>query len=56
MRDASGHRRVLEDALRLAGDGKVTPVEPTEYPFDRVGEALTALLERKVTGKLAIVR
>jgi NADPH2:quinone reductase len=56
MRDPSGHRRVLEDALRMAGDGQVRPVEPTEYPFDRVGDALNALLQRKVTGKLAIVR
>jgi NADPH2:quinone reductase len=56
MRDPSGHRRVLEDALRMAGHGQVRPVAPTEYPFDRVGDALTALLHRKVTGKLAIVR
>jgi NADPH2:quinone reductase len=56
LRDPSGHRRVLEDALRMAGHGDVRPVAPTEYPFEGVGDALTALLERRVTGKVAVVR
>ncbi len=56
MRDPDGHRRLLDDALGLVAAGRLHPVEPTEYSFDQVAEALDALLGRKVTGKVALVR
>ena len=56
MRDVDGHRRLLDDALGLVAAGRLHPVKPTEYSFDRVAEALDALLNRKVTGKVALVR
>ena len=34
--------------------GAVTPVEPTEYPLTEVGQALSDLLERRVTGKISL--
>jgi hypothetical protein len=34
----------------------VHPVEPTPFGFDHVADALRALLERRVTGKVALVR
>jgi NADPH2:quinone reductase len=56
MRDADGHRRLLDDALGMAAEGRVHPVEPTAFPFERVADALDALLGRAVTGKVALVR
>jgi NADPH2:quinone reductase len=56
MRDPEGNRKVLEDAFAMASSGRLHPVRPTEYAFDRVADALDALLGRKVTGKVALVR
>jgi NADPH2:quinone reductase len=56
MRDPHGHRTLLDDALGFVAAGRLHPVKPTEYAFDRVAEALEALLSRKVTGKVALVR
>jgi NADPH2:quinone reductase len=56
MRDAAGHHRLLADALSMAARGELRPVAPTEYPFDRAAEALQALLQRRATGKVALVR
>jgi len=56
MRDPSGHRALLDDALGLAASGRITPVAPTEYSFDDVADALSALLGRRITGKVALVR
>jgi NADPH2:quinone reductase len=56
MRDPDGHRKILGDAFAMASGGRLHPVRPTEYSFDRVAEALNALLGRKITGKVALVR
>jgi NADPH2:quinone reductase len=56
MRDPEGHRELLDDAFALASSGRLHPVRPTEYALDRVADALDALLGRKVTGKVALVR
>jgi NADPH2:quinone reductase len=56
MRDPAGHRALLDDALALASSGRLHPVEPTEYPFEQVADALDALLGREVSGKVALVR
>jgi NADPH2:quinone reductase len=56
MRDPEGHRRLLDDALVLVSSGRLHPVAPTEYPFDDAAVALNALLQRRVIGKLALVR
>jgi NADPH2:quinone reductase len=56
MRDPSGHRRLLGDALAMAADERVRPVEPTTFPFEQAADALRALLDRQVTGKVALVR
>ncbi len=56
MRDPAGHRRLLGDALALVSSRHLHPVAPTEYPFDRVADALDGLLGRKISGKVALVR
>jgi NADPH2:quinone reductase len=56
MRDPDGHRRLLDDALDLAASGRLHPVQPVEYSFDRVADALDALLGREIIGKVALVR
>ncbi len=56
LRDPGGHHRLLADALTLASEGKLHPVAPSEYPLDQVADALSALLGRRVTGKVALVR
>jgi NADPH2:quinone reductase len=55
MRDGRGHQALLDDALELAGAGRVSPVHPVEYPLERVADALSALLGRQATGKVALV-
>jgi len=56
MREPAAHRRLLDDALGMAASRQIHPVAPTEYEFDRVADALTALLDRQVTGKVALAR
>jgi NADPH2:quinone reductase len=56
MRDPVSNRRVLDDALSLAASSRLHPVKPVEYAFDRVADALDALLGRKIIGKVALVR
>jgi NADPH2:quinone reductase len=56
MRDPDGHRHLLDDALALAASGRLHPVQPVEYPFDRVADALDALLGREIIGKVALTR
>lgn len=46
---------LLADLLEWAGTGRLHPVRPTLYSFDRVAEALQALLDRQVTGKVALL-
>ena len=54
-RDPEGNQALLADLMRLAGDGSLHPVEPTEYRLDDVVVALTDLQDRKVGGKVVLV-
>lgn len=48
-------QRDVAEILALVSAGVVTPDEPQGYAFDRVGEALAALADRRTTGKLVLV-
>ncbi len=54
-RDPEGNQAMLRELMDLAGRGALSPVEPTEYPLDRVVDALTDLQDRKVAGKVVLV-
>lgn len=55
MRDAEGNQTLLNELMRLAGSGAISPVEPTTYPLDDVVRALTDLQERRIGGKVVLV-
>ena len=46
---------MLAELLVAAGRGGLRPVAPVVYGLDDVATALTALLERRITGKVALV-
>lgn len=56
---AGGHpaqnQDMLRDLLAFAGEGRLSPPSPGRVQFDDVAEALQSFLDRKVTGKLALV-
>ena len=45
----------LGEVLELVKLGALDPPEPTAYPLDHASEALDDLLNRRVTGKAALV-
>jgi NADPH2:quinone reductase len=55
MSHAEPQEALLEHLLHLAGDGRLRPVAPAEYPLDQVPRALEDLTGRRVVGKIAIV-
>ena len=46
---------LIDEVLALAATGAIHPSEPTAYPLERAGDALQALLDRKVAGKVVLV-
>ncbi|HSP99341.1 MAG TPA: NADPH:quinone oxidoreductase family protein [Candidatus Dormibacteraeota bacterium] len=46
---------LVGEVLALAACGTIQPGEPTSYPLDRAGDALQALVDRKVAGKVVLV-
>ena len=55
LRDPAGNQQLLAGLMGLAASGAISPVEPTAYALDDVVHALTALQDRKATGKLVLV-
>ncbi len=54
-RDPAGNRQLLVDVTAMIEAGTVSPFRPTTYPFEQAAEALTALTERRLAGKAALV-
>ena len=46
---------LVGEVLALAASGTIQPIEPTTYPLERAGDALQALLDRRVAGKIVLV-
>lgn len=46
---------LIGEVLALAACGTIQPVEPTRYALDHAGDALQALVDRKVAGKVVLV-
>lgn len=46
--------RTIADLFAMIGDGRITPRAPNIYPFDRGGDAIASLGDRKALGKVVI--
>lgn len=55
MRDPKAQGELLDELGALVAEGRLHPVAPTTYPLERAADALRDLLERRVTGKVALV-
>jgi NADPH2:quinone reductase len=54
-RDPARNRANVDELLRWYGEGRVRPHVSATYPFERAAEALRALAERRVKGKVVLV-
>ena len=54
-RDPKGNRQLLADVTQMIEGGQLSPAKPTTYPLARAGEALTALTERRIAGKVVLL-
>jgi NADPH2:quinone reductase len=48
-------RGLLDELLAMVGDGRLDPVAPRTEPLESAGKVLDDLLNRRVTGKVALV-
>jgi NADPH2:quinone reductase len=53
-REPASNRAHAEDLFKWIAEGKLSPAVDEVLPFDRAGEALTRLEQRKVKGKLVL--
>jgi NADPH2:quinone reductase len=49
------NHRLVGEMFDMARAGRIHPPEPSKYPLEQVGTALTAMLERGITGKVALI-
>jgi NADPH2:quinone reductase len=55
MADAAGQHALLTELLRLVADGALNPPAPATAPLEAGGQILDDLLQRRVTGKVALI-
>ncbi len=55
MEHPAENRAMLDELFARAGGGSLHPAEPTTAPLDEVSGALRSLLDRRLTGKLALI-
>lgn len=54
VRQPGEHRRNMEELYQLHAEGKLKPLITATYPLARGAEAIRSMMERKVTGKVAV--
>jgi NADPH:quinone reductase-like Zn-dependent oxidoreductase len=54
MRDPKANAAHVEQLFRSWDEGKIAPRVSATYPLERAGEAITAIAERRVIGKLVV--
>jgi len=54
-RDPEGNRQLLADLTAMIESGQVSPARPKTFPLAEAGEVLTALVERRMAGKVALL-
>jgi NADPH2:quinone reductase len=55
MRDPERNAALLEEMFEWWAQGKIAPYVSETYPIERAAEALRAMMERRVRGKIALV-
>jgi len=50
-----GNRQLVCEMFDMVRGGRIHPPEPTRYPLEQAGTALTAMLERGTAGKVALI-
>jgi len=55
MRDPKAHAANMAELFRLYGEGKIRPRVSRTFPLERAGEAIKALSDRSVMGKVVVV-
>ena len=53
-REPEKHAENMADLFRLHGEGKLRPRIHARYPIERAGDAIAALSERGVMGKVLV--
>jgi NADPH:quinone reductase len=54
LQNPDENRALVDEVLALSGSGALHPSEPAIFRLERAGEALTALRERRLTGKVVL--
>ena len=54
MRDPAAHAANMAELMRLWGEGKIRPRISRTFPLERAGEAIQALGDRSVLGKVVV--
>lgn len=54
MRDPKGHAENVREMFAMYHDGKIKPRITARYPLEKAGDALEAMQDRKVTGKVVV--
>lgn len=54
MRDPKGHAENVREMFAMYRDGKIKPRITARYPLEKAGDALEAMQDRKVTGKVVV--
>jgi NADPH2:quinone reductase len=55
MAHAGANAELVGELLGMVGDGALRPAAPTTFPLEEAGQALEALLDRRIAGKVALV-
>ncbi|NLD77923.1 MAG: NADPH:quinone oxidoreductase family protein [Acidimicrobiales bacterium] len=55
MRNPADQSTLIDEVLARVADGSLSPPQPTERPLDEAGAVLRDLLERRLSGKVALV-
>jgi NADPH2:quinone reductase len=53
--DPAGNRRLIEEAVAMADEGKLSPAVPAERRLEDAAQVMSDLLERRVVGKVVLV-
>lgn len=55
LTDPAANAELMTEVLSSVADGSLRPVEPDPRPLEEAGDAMTDLLERRITGKVCLV-
>lgn len=55
MGNPAENATLLAEVLSMVSEGRLHPTEPTIYPLEEAGQAMRDLLDRKVSGKVALI-